>query len=583
MTAAYTNSSISSVVPRWGVRWRPSEGLYERLFRRGVTVVLAVVILAPVLLVVYQSLLEGAFFSKQAHFSLDAYRYVLSDPDFYSALKTTAIFTTGMVLISLPLGAVLAFLMTRFDMRFKAVLEILILMPMFLSSLILAFGYVVTIGPQGFLTIAWRAFFGSEIWNVYSLAGMTVVAGLSHVPHVYLYVSSAMRNLPTELEEAAQTCGSGPWRVLVGVTLPLVTPALVFATMLNVLLGVEVFGIPLILGESQGIAVLTTYIYKLSTMLGTPSYELMAVVAVCLLLMTLPMVWLQRLLLRRSQRFAVVGGKGARASSLSLGVRGQILAMSIICAWLLVSVVLPISGVVVRAFVTAWGAGTDLWQQVSLQSFRDVLGTPALLRSIGNTILLSVGGGGIAVAVYLLIALACHRNRGRSAVVLDYLVLLPRALPGIIVGLAFLWLFLFVPFLAPIRGTLLCILLAYMVVGLSYGLRIIQSTLLQVSPELEEAARVAGASIGRAWMDVVVPIIRPGLVGAFLLIMIVFIREYSTGLYLMGSGTEIVGPLIITLTQSGNLNPGAVLALLNILMIVAALALALRLGARIRD
>src|SRR5262249_49383609 len=154
----------------------------------------------------------------------------------------TAVLTAGMVMIAVPLGATLAFLITRSDVGFKRVLEILILVPMFLSSLILAFGYVVTIGPQGFLTIAWRSAFGAEPWNIYSLVGMTLVAGLSHVPHVYLYVSAAMRNLPAELEEAARTCGAGPWRIFVDVTLPLVAPALVFAVMLCVLLGFEVFG-----------------------------------------------------------------------------------------------------------------------------------------------------------------------------------------------------------------------------------------------------------------------------------------------------------------------------------------------------
>ena len=583
MTAAYPDSGVLADSQPLAKRKVTSETLYERLFRNGVVAILAVVVLAPVLLIAYQSFLNAAFFYKDAHLSLAAYRFVLSDPDFFSAVRTTIVFTVGMVLIAVPLGSVLAFLITRSDVGFKGALEILILTPMFLSSLILAFGYVVTIGPQGFLTIAWRSVFGEEFWNIYSITGMTIVAGLSHVPHVYLYLAAAMRNLPSELEEAAQTCGAGPWRVALHVTFPLVAPAFVFAIVLNLLLGFEVFGIPLILGDSQGITVLTTYIYKLSTMMGTPSYEAMAVVGVCLLLMTLPMVWLQRRLLRRSQRFAVVGGKGARSSGLRLGTKGRLVATAVIIAWLLVSVILPVSGIVVRAFVSAWGAGTDLWQQVSLQSFREVFAMPALVRGIVNTLLLSVIGGAIAVAVYLMIGLASHRNRGRSAAVLDYLVLLPRALPGIIVGLAFLWVFLFVPFLAPIRGTLVSLLLAYIVVGLSYGLRIIQSTLLQIAPDLEEAARVAGATIGRAWKDILVPIIRPGLAGAFMLIVIVFIRENSTGLYLMGNGTEIVGPLIITLTQSGDLNPGAVLALLNIVMIIAALTLALRLGARIRD
>ena len=178
---------------------------------------------------------------------------------------------------------------------------------------------------------------------------------------------------------------------------------------------------------------------------------------------------------------------------------------------------------------------------------------------------------------------ATAADTGRSNVVLDYMVLLPRALPGIVIGLAFFWVFLFVPFLTPLRPTLASLLIAYIVVGLSYGLRIIQATLLQVSPELEESARATGASIGRTWMDVVIPIVRPGLVGAWALIMIVFIREYSTGVYLMGAGTEVIGTLMVSLLTSGAMDQIAVLAFISIIFTAAGMGLALRLGARIHD
>lgn len=179
---------------------------------------------------------------------------------------------------------------------------------------------------------------------------MILIAGLSHVPHVYLYVSSAMRNLPSDLEEAAHDrCLL--WQVSRDVTVPMVLPALIFAASLNILLGFETFGIPLVLGDPNGIMVLTTYIYKLTTLFGTPTYQLMAVVAVVLVLITLPLVWMQRRLLRNARKYAAMGGKGARVSTLKLGTSGQVIALSIIGFWLFVSVVLPIGGIAVRAFV----------------------------------------------------------------------------------------------------------------------------------------------------------------------------------------------------------------------------------------
>ncbi|MBB5667510.1 iron(III) transport system permease protein [Rhizobium leguminosarum] len=544
---------------------------------------LAIAVLAPVGLIIYQSFLTAAFFSPRAKFGLDAYRYVFADKNFYKALGTTAIFSFGMVLIAVPFGGLLAFLITRTDIKAKRLLEILVLVPMFISSIVLAFGYTVSVGPTGFVSLFVRDIIGMVPWNIYSLPGMILIAGLSHVPHVYLYVSSAMRNLPSDLEEAARTAGASVWQVSRDVTLPMVLPALIFAAALNILLGFETFGIPLVLGDPNGIMVLTTYIYKLTTLFGTPTYQLMAVVAVVLVLITLPLVWMQRRLLRNARKYAAMGGKGARVSTLKLGKSGQIIALSIIGLWLFVSVVLPIGGITVRAFVDAWGEGVNLWDQLTLSNFSRMLEVPSLYNGIINTVILSVIGGATAVAIYLAVGLAGHRNWGMSNTVLDYIVLLPRALPGLVVGLAFFWVFLFVPFLTPLRPTLISLFVAYLVVGLSYGLRLLQGTLIQVAPELEESARTTGATIGRTWKDVVIPIVRPGLAGAWALIMIIFLREYATGVYLMGAGTEVIGSLMVSLLQTGAMNTIAALALISIVMTGAGLALALRLGAKIHD
>ncbi|APG94047.1 ABC transporter permease [Sinorhizobium americanum] len=552
-------------------------------YRTIVIGLLAIAVLAPVGLIIYQSFLTAAFFSPRAAFGFDAYRYVFTDKNFYKALGTTAVFSFGMVGIAVPLGGLLAFLITRTDIKAKRLLEILVLVPMFISSIVLAFGYTVSVGPTGFVSLFVRDLVGVVPWNIYSLPGMILIAGLSHVPHVYLYVSSAMRNLPSDLEEAARTTGASIWQVSRDVTLPMVLPSLIFAAALNILLGFETFGIPLVLGDPNGIMVLTTYIYKLTTLFGTPTYQLMAVVAVVLILITLPLVWMQRKLLRNARKYAAMGGKGARVATLKLGKSGQIIALSIIGCWLFVSVVLPIGGITVRAFVDAWGEGVNLWDQLTFANFDRMLEVPSLVRGVINTVLLAVVGGALAVGIYLLVGLAGHRNWGTSNTVLDYIVLLPRALPGLVVGLAFFWVFLFVPFLTPLRPTLVSLFVAYVVVGLSYGLRLLQGTLIQVAPELEESARTTGATIGRTWKDVVIPIIRPGLAGAWALIMIIFLREYATGVYLMGAGTEVIGSLMVSLLQTGAMNTIAALSLISIVLTGAGLALALRLGARIHD
>lgn len=552
-------------------------------FRLTVIGVLTLAVMAPVVLIIYQSFLDAPFFDATAKLGLDAYQYVLTDPEFYRALWTTLVYTVGMVAIALPLGAALAFLITRTDLPGRRWLEPLILVPMFISSIVLAFGYTVAIGPSGFVSLWVKGLIGWVPWNIYGLPGLIVIGGLSHVPGVYLYVSSAMKSLPADLEEAARTAGANIWQVGAKVTLPLVLPALVFSAALNILLGLETFGLPLVLADPSGVLVLTTYLYKMTTLFGVPSYHVMAVVVVALMIATLPLVWTQRRLLRHARRFAALGGKGTRTTSLNLGRTGRFIALAAIAFWLLVAVGLPIGGIILRAFVDAWGQGVNIADHLTLANFDRLLTVPSLTRGIVNTILLSVFGGAIAVGVYLMVALASHRARGGIGSVVDYMVLLPRALPALIVGLAFFWLFLFVPLLKPLRPTLASLLIAYIVVGLSYGLRLIQANLLQISPELEESARTVGATVTQTWSKIVVPIIKPGLVGAWALIMVIFIREYATGVYLMSAGTEVIGSLMVSLLQTGALDIIAALSLISVVLTAIGLGLALRLGARIHD
>ena len=552
-------------------------------FRRIVIGLLTVSVLTPILLIVYQSFLDGPFFSDNAKLGISAYEYIFSDSMFYDALWNTFIMAFGMVLIAVPLGAGLSFLLTRTDVHFRKVLEIIVLVPMFISALVLAFGYTVAVGPSGFISMLARDLFGFVPWNLYSLTGIVIVTGLAHVPHVYLYVSAAMRNLPSDLEEAARVTGAPIWRVCWDVTVPMVLPAMIFATALNLLIGFEMFGVPLVLGDPSGINVLTTYVYKLTTLFGVPTYQLMAAVVVLLILLTLPLVWYQRRLLRHSRRYAALGGKGARTTVMRLGRSGQIIALSLIGFWLFLSVVLPVGGIILRAFVDAWGQGINPFAHLTTKNFVALFEVPSLYRGILNTVILAVVGGALAVLFYLLVGLAGHRNKDVSNTVLDYMVLLPRALPGLIIGLAFFWVFLFIPFLVPLRTTLISLFLAYLIVGLSYGLRLLQGTLIQVSPELEEAARTTGATIGQTWRDVVIPIIRPGLVGAWALIMIVFLRDYATGIYLMSAGTEVIGSLMVSMMQSGAMDTIASLAFVSIVLTALGLGLALRLGAKMHD
>ena len=550
---------------------------------RGLTIGLVLVaVLMPLSLIVYQSLLSAPFFMPDKTLSLDAYRFIFDDPDFWSALGNSVAIAAGMLVIAVPLGGLLAFLMVRTNLPGRRWLEPLLLTPVFVSPMVLAFGYVVATGPVGFYSLWWRNLFGDVPWNIYTLSSIALIAGLTHVPHVYLYASAALRNLGADVEEAARISGATPFRVARDVSLPMVMPSLMFSGVLVFFLGFEIFGLPLVLGDPEGHLVLATYLYKLTNKLGIPSYHLMAAVAMCIVAATFPLVLLQRRLLRSASKYVSIKGKAARQQPLPLG-NWRWLAFAIIGLWLAVTVLVPLSGIVLRAFVSHWGDGVSLLDSLTLSNFTDLFEQDNMVRAITNTLGVGVIGGLVAVAAYTAIGFAGHRRADGGSRLLDYIVLLPRAVPGILAGLAFLWVFLFVPGLKELRNSMFSIWLAYTVVWLAYGMRLVQGALMQVGPELEEAARSVGASRGRTSRDITLPLIRYGLLASWLLIFMIFEREYSTAVYLLSPGTEVIGSLLVSLWATGAVDQVAALSVINIAMVGAGLAVALRFGVKLHD
>lgn len=585
----------------------PGSGRRSINWTRGVVVTLAATaIFLPLLLIFYQSFLNAPFFMPAKELGLDAYRFIFEDPDFSMAFKNAFLLAAGLTAIAVPLGGMLAFLMIRTDLPGRGFITPMLLVPIFVSPMVMGFGYVVSMGPVGFYSLWAKDLLGFIPWNIYSFTSIVVIAGLTHVPHVYLYASSALKSLGSDVEEAARVTGASPLQVMFNVSLPMITPALAYAAVLVFFLGFEVFGLVLVLGDPEGHMVLATYLYKLTNKLGTPSYHLMAAVAVCLVMVTMPLVMIQRWLLKSANKFVSIKGKGARSKAMPLG-KWKWLAFALIFAWLMFTIIMPMSGIVLRSFVQYWGEGVNLRDVLTLQHFREIMEQPALMRGILNTVLIGVIGGACAVICYCAIALAMHRKPDGITRFLDYSVLVPRAVPGLLAGLSFLWVFLFVPswldgmlkgmdngvalwlsenaipLLRSVRSTIFALWLAYSVVWLAYGMRLISTALLQVGPELEEAARAVGASRGQVTRDVTVPLVKYGLLGAWLMVFLIFEREYSTGVYLLSPGTEVIGAMLVSLWATGSTDLVAALSFINISLVAIGLGVALRFGVKLHN
>ena len=399
------------------------------------------------------------------------------------------------------------------------------------------------------------------------------------MPHVYLCVAAALRGLSSDAEEAACSAGASPWRVALDVSLPMAMPAILFAGVLVFLLGFELFGLPLVLGDPQGLLVLSTYLYKLSNKLALSPYQLMAVVAVIIAAITLPLVFMLRLLLSEAQRHVAVRTKGLRSARLKLG-GWRWPAFLAIVLWLTVTVLVPLAAITLRSFVESWGEGIALPNVLTLDHYRALLEHADVTRSMINTLGIGLAGGAAAVVVYTAIALAIHRWPSDWARAVNYLVMVPCAMPGLVAVLR-----CFGSFCSSSRSARCARRPSRCGSHIrSFGSPTACSCLRRIPPS-RSATRGRrshrGATDARVKFDVTLPLSRSGILAGWVLIFLIFVREYSTGIYLLAPGTEVIGSLLVSLWDKGAIDLVSALSVVNVGMIGAGLLIANRLGVRL--
>jgi iron(III) transport system permease protein len=546
-------------------------------FRYAVTGVTALAVLASLSLVLYQSFLTAPASASNTQIGVNAYQFVFADKDFGIAFGTTLVLCIGMTLIAVPLGAVLAFVMVRTDIPGRLWIEPLILLLICIPALVLAFGYVAALGPAGILTMAYKEWAGAVPWNVYSFAFFVVIAGLTHVPHVYLCVAPALRALSSEAEEAACSAGAKRWRVAFDVSLPMATPAILFAGALVFLLGLQLFGLPFVLGDPQGRLVLSTYLYKLGNGLAASPYQLMAVVAVIIALTAMPLAIMLRALLSEMQGRLSVRSKSPRRQRLKLGWwRWPVFLVVVLC--LTVTLLVPLAAITVHSFIETGGQGIARPQALTFDHYRALLEHADATHSIINTVAIGLAGSAATFVVYTAIAFAIHRWGSAWARAVDYLVMVPCAMTGLVAGLVLLLLFsLFKP-LRPLPETLIPLWIAYTLVWLAFGVQLVSGIFRQVDPQLEDIARTIGASGDRVRFDITLPLIRDGLLAGWLILFVIFVCEYLPGVYLLAPGTEVMGSLLVSLWGKGATDLVSALSVVNVGVIGTALVIANRLG-----
>jgi iron(III) transport system permease protein len=493
---------------------------------------------------------------------------LFAEPRFASAALNTLIAGGCTTVLSLLLGFTLAWLVARTDMPGRSWLETANLVPFFLSPYVGAISWIYLLAPHGgLLPWAARTWFGITLdWiNIYSIGGVIGVLTLFYTPYVYLFVIGPLRQMDAALEDAARVHGASFWYTLRHITLPLMLPALLSAALIVFVTSAGLFDVPLALASPLGIRFMPTEIYAL---VQYPSdLGRAAAFGVMVLVVTILLTLLQRRFIA-NRRFDTVTGKGYRPRLIHLRPGGRFAALALETAYIGGGVLLPLMALLMVSFSRLW-TGHFLWRTATAGNFNYVLTKYDLTRhAIGNSLLLAVVGATLGVALSVLQSYYLTRGNPRRRGLVDALLSLPLGIPGIILGLGFL----IIAIRTPLYSTLTIILIAYIARFFPFATRTVTAMFLAINPELEQSARSSGATWEQTMRAIVLPLLRPSLIAAWLMLFVIFIRELGATILLYAQGTETISVAMVVLSERSS---GYVAALAVVQLVLLLLAFAI--------
>ncbi len=490
-----------------------------------------------------------------------------------------SLYTSGLgMLIALVLGSLFAFVITLTDIRGKAWLVFCFMLPMMIPPQVTALSWLQLFGPASPLlkSIGMAPPLGSP-QPLYSAEGIALLLGIQSAPLVFLALRTSLMSLPRELVEAARISGARQGQVWGHIILPVTRHGLIAGAAMAFISSLGNFGIPAMLGIPAGYYVLPTLIYQRMANFGTGVLAEMAALSLLIGVLALAGVALQQYWMNRS-RFGL-GGHGGRAHDFSLG-RWRTGVTTLLVMVLLLILVAPLLALVVSSLVPAMGVPLSL-DTITLNAYHEVIGRQgATWRAVRNSFWLAGGAALVLMLCSLPLAYRLQRLPPRLQQLTLSVIELPYALPGVVLAIACILLFVRpLPLInLALYGTLGLIFVAYLARFLVVCLKPVSASLAQLDPSLEEAAQLAGAGPWRRLATIVMPLIAPSLFAGGLLVFLLAVNELTVSALLWSAGNETLGVLIFNLDEGGESVLASAVAVLVVAM-VATLMLLLSLMA----
>ncbi len=531
---------------------------------------LVILVALPLLFVLLQAIFPQLAAGSLAE-PFGALPALLRDPLVPSLLGGTLQTGLGVALAGALIGVPLGALRGLFSLPLARCWDLLILLPFLTPPYIAGLSWMLALQQRGYLEqlTGWRL-----DALLFSRTGMILVMTLNIFPVVYFAVSRSMAASGHRLADVARVHGAGPWRAFFRITLPLAMPAIAAGLLLAFTLAIEEYGVPAALGMRAGAPVLTVGIEQrlADWPIDLPSASLLSLLLVAIALTAYA---IQRVL-TGGRDVATTSGKPAAIPSRPLGGwRWPVLLLFGLTVGLAVAI--PVAAMLATAFSSTISAGLTP-ANLGLRHFSNIFAqhgeaADALATSLG----LAAGAALLTGAVGFLAAWLVAGQKRRAASVIDVLSLLPAALPGVVVGVGLIltWNRPFWP-VTPYDSQAI-LLLAYSCLLLPYPVRYTGAALRQLGANLEPAARVHGASAGRALRYIVLPLIYPALLASMLMVFAVASRELVTSLLLSPAGVQTVSVFVWRQFEQGSVGDGMAMASIAMLLSLAVMGAALAL------
>ena len=559
---------LDSAPPRASTRRRV---LPETMLQATIWLGVTVVVVGPLLPLLYASVRTKPIYQAGGVFSLAAYRQLFDDPAYWRAVWNTAVFSGIATVVAVGLGALFAVLCHRTTMRFGRVFTVLLLAPIVLPPLGLMVGWTSIYGDSGYVTVVLAKVLHLPVWQLSSVLGMGLLGATVFMPIAFLTCRAALEGTDSALEDAALGAGASPITVIRRITLPLLRPAILNSAILVFAISFEALGIPLILGQSAHIDLYASYLYHGWQNSPTPDPAFVSAGAIVLIVFVSGLLLLRSVLLGAEQRFISVSGRrGGAHRPLDLGRWGPV-ATGVVALYVLVTAIVPMVGLMLMSFVQVLSTLVPPWQLITGDNWRIVLHDPTLHRSIVNSLVLAGGGALLTVAVVVLATFVAHRSRFALRASLAPTLMYPRAVPGIALGIGFFWTYLMFTPGSLVRNNLWGELLVLSVRNLTLAYIVIYPSMTRIGRDLDHAARASGAGWARTCRRILLPLLRPAVIGAYVLVFISMLNEFDALVFLAKPSTQVMSVTMLQNFTRGVAGPVAALAMVQTLIVASVL------------